>query len=53
MALETLLQDWSLYPAEFSEKFSTISKESFYSVLGTKEAPLDVNWRRFSLFRCY
>jgi nucleoside phosphorylase len=43
VALETLLQDWSKYPEEFTKQFSGISKESFYSVLGTKDAPLDVN----------
>jgi hypothetical protein len=43
VALEMLSQDWTHYPEQFSAQFAGISKESFYSVLGTKEAPLDVN----------
>jgi len=41
--LESLLQDWSHYPDDYSKRFANMSKESFYSVLGTKEAPLDVH----------
>lgn len=43
VSLDALVQDWSGYPNEFAKRFETISKESFYSILGTKEAPLDVN----------
>lgn len=43
VALEMLNQDWSHYPEGISTKFADISKESFYSVLGTREAPLDLN----------
>jgi nucleoside phosphorylase len=40
---EMLTQDWSQYPEEFSRQFTNFSKDSFYSVVGTKEAPLDLN----------
>ena len=43
VTLELLAQNWSQHPEAFSKQFSGISKESFYSVLGTKDAPLDVN----------
>lgn len=43
VALEILLADSSKYPEEFSKQFGSISKESFYSVLGTKDVPTDVN----------
>lgn len=35
--------DWSRYPDQFAKQFANISKESFYSVLGSKDAPVDVN----------
>jgi nucleoside phosphorylase len=43
VAFEMLAQDWSQYPDAFSKQFASISKESYYSVLGTKDVPLDVN----------
>jgi len=43
VTLDMLLQDWSQYPEDFSRQFANISRESFYSTLGTKDAPLDVN----------
>jgi len=43
VALEILSQDWSRYPDRFSANFANISPDSFYSVLGTKDAPLDIN----------
>ncbi len=43
VALEMLFEDQSRYPGDLSKAFAGISKESFYSVLGTKDAPLDVN----------
>ncbi|HTM56569.1 MAG TPA: hypothetical protein VL175_21230 [Pirellulales bacterium] len=44
VAVEMLSDDLSQYPAEFSAQFSKVSRESFYSVLGTKDAPLDINF---------
>lgn len=43
VAFEMLTQECSQRTGGFSKQFASISKESFYSVLGTKEAPLDVN----------
>jgi nucleoside phosphorylase len=43
VAFDMLADDWSHYPAAFSRQFAEVSRESFYSVLGTKDAPLDVN----------
>jgi nucleoside phosphorylase len=43
VAFDMLSQDWSRYPKEFVNNFVHISRQSYYSVLGTKEAPLDVN----------
>ena len=43
VALEMLGEDWSQCPQAFSKQFASISRESFCSVLGTKDAPLDVN----------
>src|SRR5207245_2305629 len=40
--LETLVRERSRYSGAISERFAKVSKDSFYSVLGTKEAPLDV-----------
>jgi nucleoside phosphorylase len=41
--LESLLQDPSQIPDQFRKAFGNVSKESFYSVIGTKEAALDIN----------
>ena len=35
--------DWSHYPDGIMKSFANISKTSYYSVLGNKECPLDVN----------
>lgn len=43
VAMDLLAQDWARYPREWSAPFGRISRESFYSILGTKTAPLDVN----------
>ncbi len=43
VALEMLSTDGPRFPDAFSKQFAGISKESYYSVLGTKDAPLDVN----------
>jgi nucleoside phosphorylase len=40
---DTLHTDWSNYPHQFAKHFANISKDSFYSVLGSKDAPVDVN----------
>jgi nucleoside phosphorylase len=40
---DTLDTDWSNYPEQFAKQFANISKDSFYSVLGSKDAPVDVN----------
>jgi nucleoside phosphorylase len=40
---DTLDTDWSNYPDQFANHFAKISKDSFYSVLGSKDAPLDIN----------
>ncbi|MGB6045701.1 MAG: hypothetical protein WBF93_21280, partial [Pirellulales bacterium] len=40
---DSLDADWSRYPDQFAKQFANISKESFYSVLGSKDAPVDVN----------
>jgi hypothetical protein len=34
--------DWSQYPEGFSKQFTDISTETYYSVLGKRDAPLDV-----------
>jgi nucleoside phosphorylase len=41
--LDMLLEDLSRLPDQFRNAFAGISKESFYSVIGTKEAGLDLN----------
>jgi nucleoside phosphorylase len=43
MAYSMLDVDWSSYPREFANKFASITKESFYSVLGSKDSPIDVH----------
>ncbi len=43
IAFDMLTQDWSKYPEAFTQQFAGISRESYYSVLGTQDAPLDVN----------
>lgn len=40
---DSLGTDSSRYPDIFAKRFNNISKESFYSVLGSKDAPVDVN----------
>ena len=40
--LEILSQDRSKHPVGFSTNFANISPDSFYSVMGTKDAPLDI-----------
>jgi nucleoside phosphorylase len=42
VAYDMLEMDWSHYPEQFARQFKNISKESFYSILGSKEAPVDV-----------
>ena len=39
---DMLDMDWSQYPEQFAKQFNTISKESYYSILGSKESPVDV-----------
>ena len=41
--LEMLGHDWPNRHDAFSARFASISPNSYYSVLGTKDAPLDVN----------
>lgn len=41
--LEMLSDESLTLPEELSKAFAKISKESFYSVLGSKESPLDIN----------
>ena len=43
VAVELLERDPSIQLKGFSEKIEGISKDSFYSVLGTKDSPLDVS----------
>ncbi len=43
VALEMLSHDWSQYPDRSGPNFGNISPDSFYSVLGSKDAPLDIN----------
>jgi nucleoside phosphorylase len=43
VALEMLSQDWSHHPEVVAKRFANISKESYYSVLGTRNEPLDIN----------
>jgi len=43
VALEMLSHDWSQYPDRSGPTFGNISPDSFYSVLGSKDAPLDIN----------
>jgi nucleoside phosphorylase len=43
VALEMISEGGVQLPRPFSEQLAGISKESYYSVLGTKDAPLDVN----------
>lgn len=43
VTLDSLTQDWSKYPEDWAREFASISRDSYYSVLGTKDAPLDVN----------
>ncbi len=43
IAWDMLSQDWSRYSEQLTKQFASISKESYYSVLGTKDTPLDVN----------
>jgi nucleoside phosphorylase len=40
---DMLNSDWCNYPDQFAKQFANISRESFYSVLGSKDAPVDVN----------
>jgi len=40
---ETLTRDHSHLPPAFLKQFDGVSRNSFYSVLGTKENPIDVN----------
>ena len=39
----SLNTDWSRYPDEIANPLSAISKDSFYSVLGSRESPVDVS----------
>lgn len=43
VSLEMLSTDFSRFPESFSTHFANISRESFYSILGTKNVPLDIN----------
>ena len=43
VAWDMLGVDWSAYPDNFSKQFEGFSRTAFYSVLGTKESPLDLN----------
>jgi len=43
VTLDFLREDWSSFPVEFRRQFEGLSGDSFYSVLGSKDTPLDVN----------
>lgn len=43
VAWETLAQNHSHLPPEFLKQFDRVSRKTFYSVLGTRENPIDVN----------
>lgn len=43
VAFDMLDADWSNYPDQLTKQFANISKTSFYSVLGTKDVPIDLN----------
>ncbi len=43
VAYDMLGLDWSNYPDSFAEKFANIPQTSYYSVLGSQDAPIDVN----------
>lgn len=43
VTFDMLDRDWSGHPKEFAKQFTKISKRSFYSVLGSKDAPIDVH----------
>jgi hypothetical protein len=41
ITLESLSVDRAKYLGNFAQQFAGVSKESFYSILGTKDAPID------------
>ena len=43
VTFDMLDADWSGYTEGFAKQFANISKSTFYSVLGSKDAPVDVN----------
>lgn len=43
IAFDLIETDWSAYPKPIAMQLASISKTSFYSVLGTRESPVDVN----------
>lgn len=42
VAYDMLGMDWSHYPEQFAKQFANMSKELFYSILGSKDSPVDV-----------
>jgi nucleoside phosphorylase len=40
---ENLSHDWSHLPPALKKRLDSVSRKSFYSVLGSKDAPLDLN----------
>lgn len=43
VTFDLLDRDWSEYPKEFASQFENVPRTSFYSVLGSKEAPIDIH----------
>ena len=43
IAYDAMHQYVSRYPTEFKERFAGVSKDRFYSLLGTKDAPIDLH----------
>ena len=43
VAYDMLEMDWSRYPDQFASQFDKMSRESFYSILGSKESPVDIH----------